>query len=110
MLRPDGRQLDEMRPINLIRGWAKNAGGSCLCGFGDTRVLCTATIDTNVPPWMRNSDTGWLTAEYGMLSASTNTRRPREGSRGKPDGRTVEIQRLSGRSLRCALDMRALGQ
>jgi ribonuclease PH len=109
-LRRDGRAPGQIRPVRLTRGWAKHAEGSCLTEFGDTKVICTATVETNVPPWMRNTGSGWVTAEYGMLPRSTNTRHQRDGGRGKPDGRTVEIQRLIGRSLRSVIDMRLLGE
>jgi ribonuclease PH len=110
MPRRDGRAPDQLRPIKLTRGWAKNAEGSCLAEFGETKVLCTASVEHTVPGWLRNSDTGWVTAEYGMLPRSTNTRNQREASRNRPDGRTIEIQRLIGRSLRGAINMRALGE
>ena len=110
MPRPDNRADDALRPVRLTRGWAKHAEGSCLIEFGDTKVLCTASVDNGVPPWLRNSGTGWVTAEYGMLPRATGTRTQRESSRGKPDGRTIEIQRLIGRSLRAVMDMKALGE
>src|SRR5688500_7821181 len=110
MTRSDGRAFDEMRPVKLTRGWAKYAEGSCLIEIGDTKVLCTASIDNTVPRWMQNSNSGWVTAEYGMLPRSTGSRNQRDATRGRPDGRTIEIQRLIGRSLRCGIDLRALGQ
>jgi len=110
MPRSDNRADDALRPVRLTRGWAKHAEGSCLIEFGDTKVLCTASVDNNVPPWLRNSGSGWVTAEYGMLPRATGTRNQRDGSRGKPDGRTIEIQRLIGRSLRAVIDMKALGE
>src|SRR6478672_4901851 len=110
MSRLDNRTEDALRPVRLTRGWAKNAEGSCLIEFGDTKVLCTASVDSNVPPWMRNTGTGWVTAEYGMLPRATDRRNIRDATRGKPDGRTIEIQRLIGRSLRAAVNMKALGE
>jgi ribonuclease PH len=110
MPRRDGRAPDQLRPVKLTRGWATHAEGSCLVEFGDTRVLCTASVEHNVPGWLRNSDSGWVTAEYGMLPRATNTRNQRDASRARPDGRTIEIQRLIGRSLRAAVNMRALGE
>ncbi len=108
--RPSGRAPDELRKISFERGFTKHAEGSVLVSFGDTRVLCTASIEDRVPPWLRNSNQGWLTAEYGMLPRATGTRNNREAARGKQGGRTVEIQRLIGRSLRAVLDMQAIGQ
>jgi ribonuclease PH len=99
-----------MRTVTLEPGFAKYAEGSCLAKFGDTHVLCTATVEERVPPWMRNSGKGWVTAEYGMLPRSTHTRTDREAARGKQSGRTQEIQRLIGRSLRAVTDMVALGE
>jgi len=110
MPRPSGRAPDEMRPILLEPGFAKYAEGSCLARFGDTHVICTATVEDRVPPFLRNTGTGWITAEYGMLPRSTHTRTDREASRGKQSGRTQEIQRLIGRSLRAVTDMKALGE
>src|ERR1700733_4965425 len=109
-MRPSGRTPDAMRTVSLEIGFAKYAEGSCLAKFGDTHVLCTATIEERVPPWMRNSGKGWVTAEYGMLPRSTHTRTDREASRGKQSGRTQEIQRLIGRSLRAVTDLAALGE
>ena len=110
MPRFDGRNPADLRAVRLTRGWAKNAEGSCLCEFGDTKVLCTATVENTVPPWKRGQGAGWLTAEYAMLPRSTGKRTPRPESRGKSDGRTIEIQRLIGRSLRAAIDLDALGE
>ena len=109
-MRPSGRTPDAMRTVTLEPGFAKYAEGSCLAKFGDTHVLCTATVEERVPPWMRNSGKGWVTAEYGMLPRSTHTRTDREAARGKQSGRTQEIQRLIGRSLRAVTDMVALGE
>src|SRR5699024_424807 len=104
-----GRQPDELRPITMQRGFTTNAAGSVLISFGDTRVLCTASVEERVPPWLRGTDQGWLTAEYSMLPGATDTRGAREAARGKQSGRTVEIQRLIGRSLRAVMDLAALG-
>ena len=109
-MRPSGRSADALRPVSLEIGFAKYAEGSCLVKFGDTHVLCTASIEERVPPWMRNSGKGWVTAEYGMLPRSTHTRTDREAARGKQSGRTQEIQRLIGRSLRAITDLPALGE
>src|ERR671934_1273299 len=108
-MRPSGRAPDQLRPVSLEPGFSRHAEGSCLVRFGDTHVLCTASVDERVPPWMRNTGRGWVTAEYGMLPRSTNTRTEREASRGKQSGRTQEIQRLIGRSLRAVIDLSALG-
>jgi ribonuclease PH len=110
MPRPSGRAPDEMRHIALEPGTAKYAEGSCLARFGDTHVLCTATVEEKVPPFLRNTGGGWITAEYGMLPRSTHTRTEREASRGRQTGRTQEIQRLIGRSLRAVADLPALGE
>jgi ribonuclease PH len=110
MPRPDGRAPDELRPISFERDFTEMADGSCLVSFGRTRVLCTASIDDDVPRWMRGSGKGWVTAEYSMLPGSSPERVGREAARGKQSGRTVEIQRLIGRSLRAACDMTALGE
>jgi ribonuclease PH len=110
MPRPDGRAPDELRPISFERDFTEMADGSCLVSFGRTRVLCTASIDDDVPRWMRGSGKGWVTAEYSMLPGSSPERIDREAARGKQSGRTVEIQRLIGRSLRAACDMVALGE
>ena len=109
-MRPSGRAADEMRPVFLETGVNKHAEGSCLVRFGDTHVLCTATVEERVPSWMRNSGRGWITAEYGMLPRSTGSRTDREAARGKQSGRTQEIQRLIGRSLRAVTDLAALGE
>ena len=109
-MRPSGRALDEMRSVRFTRGFTKHAAGSVLVEFGDTKVLCTASVEESVPGFMRGRGTGWITAEYGMLPGSTNTRNDREAARGKQSGRTVEIQRLIGRSLRAMVDMNALGE
>jgi ribonuclease PH len=110
MPRPDGRADDELRPITFERDFTEMADGSCLVSFGDTRVLCTASIDDDVPRWMRGSGKGWVTAEYSMLPGASPERIGREAARGKQSGRTVEIQRLIGRSLRAVCDMTALGE
>ena len=109
-MRPSGRAPDQLRKIVLEPGFSKHAEGSCLARFGDTHVLCTASVEDKVPPFLRNSGTGWVTAEYGMLPRSTNTRTDREAARGKQSGRTLEIQRLIGRSLRAITDTKALGE
>jgi len=109
-MRPSGRTIDAMRAVTLETGVTKYAEGSCLAKFGDTHVLCTATIEERVPPWMRNSGKGWVTAEYGMLPRSTHTRTDREAARGRQSGRTQEIQRLIGRSLRAVTDLVAMGE
>lgn len=108
--RSSGRPLNELRSIEIERGFTKHAEGSVLISFGDTKVICTASVDKGVPPFLRGSGTGWVTAEYGMLPRSTNTRMGREAASGKQGGRTVEIQRLIGRSLRAAVDMSKLGE
>jgi len=110
MTRPDGRDTDELRPLTFERDYTEMAAGSCLVSFGRTRVLCTASIDDDVPRWMRGSGKGWVTAEYSMLPGSSPERVDREAARGKQSGRTVEIQRLIGRSLRAACDMKYLGE
>ena len=109
-MRPSGRAPDQMRPVTFSTDYTKHAAGSVLASFGDTRVLCTASVEDRVPPWMRGSGTGWVTGEYGMLPGSTHTRSGREAARGKQSGRTQEIQRLIGRSLRAATDLGALGE
>jgi ribonuclease PH len=109
-MRPSGRAPDQLRKISLEPGFSRHAEGSCLVKFGDTHVLCTASIDERVPPWMRNSGKGWVTAEYGMLPRSTHTRTDREAARGKQSGRTQEIQRLIGRALRAVVDLPAMGE
>ena len=108
-MRPSGRAPDQLRKITLEPGFSRHAEGSCLIKFGDTHVLCTASVDERVPPWMRNSGRGWVTAEYGMLPRSTNTRTDREAARGRQSGRTQEIQRLIGRSLRAVVSLDQLG-
>jgi ribonuclease PH len=109
-MRPSKRDADEMRAVSFERGVSKHAEGSCLVKFGDTHVLCTASLLEKVPPWMRNSGKGWVTAEYGMLPRSTGDRMNREASSGKQGGRTLEIQRLIARSLRAVVDLQALGE
>ena len=109
-MRPSGRAPDAMRPIILDPGVAKYAEGSCLAKFGDTQVLCTASVEERVPPFLRNTGKGWVTAEYGMLPRSTSTRTDREATRGRQSGRTQEIQRLIGRSLRAVIDLTRLGE
>ena len=109
-MRPSGRSPDQMRSVTLETGFSSYAEGSCLAKFGDTHVLCNATVEERVPPWMRNSGRGWVTAEYGMLPRSTHERTDREAARGKQSGRTQEIQRLIGRSLRAVVDLEALGE
>jgi ribonuclease PH len=110
MQRPSGRTPDELRNIRITRRYTKHAEGSVLVEFGDTKVICTASVVNNVPSFLRGQGQGWLTAEYGMLPRSTGTRMDREAARGKQQGRTVEIQRLIGRSLRAAVDLTALGE
>lgn len=109
-MRPSGRNAPALRDINITRHFTKHAEGSVLIEFGDTKVICTATVEDTVPPFLRGQSQGWLTAEYGMLPRSTNTRMRREASSGKQGGRTLEIQRLIGRSLRAALDLKKLGE
>ena len=109
-MRPSGRAVDEMRAVSLELDVARHAEGSCLVRFGDTHVLCVATIEERVPPFLRNTGKGWVTAEYGMLPRATNTRMAREAARGKQSGRTQEIQRLIGRSLRAVTRLDALGE
>jgi ribonuclease PH len=109
-MRPSGRASDALRPVSLEPGIAKYAEGSCLARFGDTHVLCTATVEERVPPFLRNTGKGWVTAEYGMLPRSTHTRTDREAARGRQSGRTQEIQRLIGRSLRAVTDLSGLGE
>ena len=109
-LRASGRAPDAMRPVSLEPGAAKYAEGSCLAKFGDTHVLCTASVEERVPPFLRNTGKGWVTAEYGMLPRSTQTRTDREASCGRQSGRTQEIQRLIGRSLRAITDLAKLGE
>ncbi|MGI9245389.1 MAG: ribonuclease PH [Steroidobacteraceae bacterium] len=109
-MRPSGRTPEQLRPVRITRGFTRHAEGSVLVEFGDTRVLVTATVDDGVPGFMRGKGEGWITAEYGMLPRATHSRSPREAARGKQGGRTLEIQRLIGRSLRATVDMRALGE
>jgi ribonuclease PH len=109
-MRPSGRAPDQLRKVSLEPGFSRHAEGSCLVKFGDTHVLCTASVDERVPPWMRNSARGWVTAEYGMLPRSTHTRTDREAARGKQSGRTQEIQRLIGRSMRAVVNLSAMGE
>ncbi|KQN00361.1 MULTISPECIES: ribonuclease PH [unclassified Sphingomonas] len=109
-MRPSGRTPDEMRPITIQTGYTRHAEGSCLIGFGDTRVLVTASVEERLPPWLRGKGEGWITAEYGMLPRATHTRGSREAAKGKQSGRTQEIQRLIGRSLRAVVDLKALGE
>ncbi|NNF16218.1 MAG: ribonuclease PH [Gammaproteobacteria bacterium] len=109
-MRPSGRSADQLRPVSLQCNFTRHAEGSVLISCGDTRVLCNASVENRVPPFLRNSGKGWVTAEYSMLPRSTHTRMQREASRGKQSGRTLEIQRLIGRSLRAAVDLRALGE
>ncbi|WP_332811962.1 ribonuclease PH [Sphingomonas sp.] len=109
-MRPSGRAPDQMRPITMEAGFTRHAEGSCLVSFGDTRVLCTASVETSLPSWLRGKGKGWVTAEYGMLPRATHTRGSREAARGKQSGRTQEIQRLIGRSLRAVVDLEALGE
>jgi len=110
MTRPSGRNPDELRPIELVRHYTKHAEGSVLVKFGDTHVLCTASSEDRVPPFLRNMGQGWVTAEYGMLPRSTGSRMAREAARGRQGGRTMEIQRLIGRSLRAVIDLGKLGE
>ncbi|MEV1008218.1 ribonuclease PH [Streptomyces sp. NPDC049881] len=110
MSRIDGRSADQLRPVSIERGWSKHAEGSVLVSFGDTRVLCTASVTEGVPRWRRGSGEGWVTGEYAMLPRATNTRGDRESVRGKIGGRTHEISRLIGRSLRAVVDFKALGE
>ncbi len=109
-MRPSGRAPDEMRPLRFETGYTKHAEGSVLTSFGDTRVICTATVEERTPRWMEKGSGGWITAEYGMLPRSTVSRMAREASRGRQGGRTLEIQRLIGRSLRAAVDLEKLGE
>ena len=109
-MRPSGREPDQMRPVIFTPNFTKHAEGSVLAEFGDTRVLCTASVESRVPPWMRGAGHGWVTGEYGMLPRATHSRSGREAARGKQGGRTMEIQRLIGRSLRAATDLDALGE
>jgi ribonuclease PH len=108
-MRPSGRKPDQLRAVRITRGYTRNPEGSVLVEFGDTRVLCTASVEERVPPFLKESGRGWVTAEYGMLPRATNTRGDREAARGKQSGRTQEIQRLIGRSLRAVVDTAVLG-
>jgi ribonuclease PH len=110
MSRPSGRHAAQLRPIEITPNVSKHAEGSCLVKFGDTHVLCTASVEEKVPGWMRNTGKGWVTAEYGMLPRSTGQRMDREAAKGKQSGRTQEIQRLIGRALRAVVDMQAMGE
>lgn len=110
LARPSQRAADQMRSVTLTRHYTRHAEGSVLVNFGDTSVLCTASVEDRVPPWLRGKGEGWVTAEYGMLPRATGSRSGREAARGKQGGRTVEIQRLIGRSLRACIDRRALGE
>ena len=109
-MRPSGRKTDQMRKVSFERGFSKHAEGSCLVKFGDTHVLCTASVEEKPPAWLRNSGKGWVTAEYGMLPRSTGDRMRREAATGKQGGRTQEIQRLIGRSLRAVVSLESLGE
>lgn len=109
-MRPSNRTPDEMRAITIETGFTKHAEGSCLISFGDTRVLCTASVEERIPPWLRGKGEGWVTGEYSMLPRATHTRGSREAARGKQSGRTQEIQRLIGRSLRAVVDLEKLGE
>jgi ribonuclease PH len=108
--RPSGRAYDQLRAVELVTGVSKYAEGSCLAKFGDTHVLCTASVDSGTPRWLKGTGTGWVTAEYGMLPRATHSRMDREAARGKQSGRTQEIQRLIGRSLRTVTDRKAMGE
>src|SRR5215468_3525304 len=110
MTRPDNRASDQLRPVTIIRGWQRWAEGSALVDFGNTRVLCSASVTEGVPRWRKGSGLGWVTAEYAMLPRSTHTRSDRESVRGRIGGRTHEISRLVGRSLRACIDLKALGE
>ena len=109
-MRPSGRAADALRNVSMTTGFARHAEGSCLIRMGNTEVLCAASVESRVPPFMRNSGLGWVTAEYGMLPRATHTRGDREAARGKQSGRTQEIQRLIGRSLRAVVDRKAMGE
>ncbi len=110
MTRHDGRSPDELRPVEIVPGYLSQPAGSVLLSIGDTRVLCTAMVEDKVPPFLAGTGEGWITSEYAMIPAATDTRTPRESTRGRPSGRTMEIQRLIGRALRSVLDRRALGE
>ena len=109
-MRPSGRQADQLRPVVLQPGFSAHAEGSCLVKFGNTHVLCTASVDEKIPSWLKGKGKGWVTAEYGMLPRSTHTRTEREAAKGKQSGRTQEIQRLVGRALRAVIDLEKLGE
>src|SRR5436305_3599536 len=109
-MRLDGRRPDEIRPVEITPGYLKTAEGSVLITMGNTHVLCAASVESSVPPFLRNTGKGWVTAEYSMLPRATSTRTPREVTKGRPSGRTHEIQRLIGRSLRSTIDLQALGE
>lgn len=109
-MRPSGRDTDQLRVVRFTTEFTRHAEGSVLAEFGDTRVLCTASVENRVPPWLRGKGSGWVTGEYGMLPRATNTRNNREATRGQQSGRTLEIQRLIGRSLRAVVDLGALGE
>ncbi|MCG6975558.1 MAG: ribonuclease PH [Acidiferrobacterales bacterium] len=109
-MRPSGRNPDQLREITLTRNYTRHAEGSVMVEFGGTKVLCNATVETRVPPWLKGKGQGWVTAEYGMLPRSTGSRMQREAAKGKQGGRTMEIQRLIGRSLRAAVDLQKLGE
>ncbi len=109
-MRPSGRDVDQLRVVRFTPDFTRHAEGSVLTEFGDTRVLCTASVENRVPPWLRGKGSGWVTGEYGMLPRATNTRSSREATRGKQGGRTLEIQRLIGRSLRAIVDLEGLGE
>ena len=109
-MRASGRRADELRPVSFSTGFTRHAEGSVLVSFGETRVVCTASVEPRVPPWLKGQGTGWITAEYGMLPRATHSRSQREATRGKQGGRTLEIQRLIGRSLRAVVDLEALGE
>lgn len=109
-MRPSGRSIDELRNVVITRQYTKHAAGSTLIEFGDTKVICTASVEDRTPPWLKGTGKGWVTAEYGMLPGATNSRVRREAAAGKQSGRTQEIQRLIGRSLRAAVDLQALGE
>src|SRR5580692_9533138 len=109
-MRPDGRRPDELRPVEIATGYLKTAEGSALITIGNTQVLCAASVETSVPPFLRNTGKGWVTAEYSMLPRATSTRTAREVAKGRPSGRTHEIQRLIGRSLRAVIDLSVLGE
>ncbi|PHS00548.1 MAG: ribonuclease PH [Oceanobacter sp.] len=110
MMRPSGRSVDQLRDVRITRNFTMHAEGSVLVEFGNTKVICTASVETSVPPFLRGKGQGWVTAEYGMLPRSTGSRMIREAAKGKQQGRTVEISRLIGRSLRAAVDLKALGE